>query len=364
MLEEGKGQKNIIYFFLLSFFFYILARYVPPALRTHLISEMKEASVIMAAAVKEIRSCEEDKGIRLDYETDINRTGLIGLKNSPLTTSLGSLPAKRTTANPNFAALLVYLLKKAGVSKGDVFAVGASSSFPALIVATLAAARAVGARALMINSLGASQWGANNPHFNWLDIQDCVLKKEIFEEMPLAVSLGGGNDTGGGISSEMREALIEIVKKMKIRFIQESDLRKNVGMRMKIYEQYAGGKKIKAFVNIGGNAADLGTDSRILKLKPGLNRIRNFPPPEKSGIIHEMAGRGVPVIHLLYIRGLASRYRLAWDPSPLPQPGEGEIYRLAAREDMSFLLIAFLYFASTLAMFLLNRLQMRSHASL
>ena len=35
-----------------------------------------------------------------------------------------------------------------------------------------------------------------------------------------------------------------------------------------------------------------------------------------------MAARGVPVIHLLYVKGLADRYGLPWDPVPLPGPGE------------------------------------------
>lgn len=35
-----------------------------------------------------------------------------------------------------------------------------------------------------------------------------------------------------------------------------------------------------------------------------------------------MASEGVPIIHLLNIKGLAARYNLPWDPQPLPQPGE------------------------------------------
>ena len=44
-------------------------------------------------------------------------------------------------------------------------------------------------------------------------------------------------------------------------------------------------------------------------------------------MIQEMARRGVPVIHLLNIKGLAAEYGLPWDPSPLPRAGEGDLYR-------------------------------------
>ena len=41
-----------------------------------------------------------------------------------------------------------------------------------------------------------------------------------------------------------------------------------------------------------------------------------------------MAAKGIPVIHLLYVRGLSQRYGLPWDPSPIPDPGEGALYRI------------------------------------
>ena len=52
-----------------------------------------------------------------------------------------------------------------------------------------------------------------------------------------------------------------------------------------------------------------------------------------------MASRGVPVIHLLNIKGLAAAHGLPWDPSPLPQPGEGDLY--ARPERLTVALAAF-----------------------
>ena len=118
-------------------------------------------------------------GVPIDAVVDVNRTGLIGLGSSPITTSLGNLEAKRTTTNPDFAALVVMLLDQAGVRRGDAVAVGASGSFPALTVAALCAAESLGARALVIGSLGASEWGANDPRFDWLSLTRCLSRSGL-----------------------------------------------------------------------------------------------------------------------------------------------------------------------------------------
>ena len=60
----------------------------------------------------------EAEGIAIEAG-DINRTGLIGPEWTPLTTSQGILEAKRTSLDPNFAALLVRYFKEAGLEAGD-----------------------------------------------------------------------------------------------------------------------------------------------------------------------------------------------------------------------------------------------------
>ena len=56
-----------------------------------------------------------------------------------------------------------------------------------------------------------------------------------------------------------------------------------------------------------------------------------------------MAALDIPVIHLLFVHGLVKKYGLAWDPVPLPQPGEGGLYRHVAEKQKSFLFIALVY---------------------
>jgi len=299
---------------------YVLVVLFGPGRDASLRAERREAVRLMTQAEAAVRACREAKGVPIDEKADPNRTGLIGLETSIITTSLGRLEAKRTTTNPKFAALLVRLLGEAGVRKGDVIAVGASSSFPALIIATLAAARAMGVEPLVISSLGASEWGANIPAFNWLDMEDCLGRAGLAAAKPVALAVGGEEDVGRGLSPEGRELLHAAIAGSGFALIDEPDLRANVAERLRLYDEAAGRRPIKAFVNIGGSWANIGTNAEVLKLRPGLLRDVFVPPPSERGVLQAMAVRQVPVIHLLNVRGLAERYGLPWDPRPQPSP--------------------------------------------
>jgi poly-gamma-glutamate system protein len=292
--------------------------------------EMAEAAALMARSEEALKECREARGVPIDRAVDPNGTGLIGVEGSGITTSAGRLEAKRTTTNPGFGALVVSLFHEAGVRRGDVVAVGASGSFPALIVATLAAAEAVGAEPLVISSLGASEWGANIPGFTWLDMEDCLRSRGLIDVRPIARAVGGEEDIGRDMSPQGRALLADRLRAEAAPVIEEPDLARNVARRMALYRESAGSRPIKAFVNIGGSWANMGTDPDILKVAPGLARGVTVPPPDRRGVIEAMAGAGVPVIHLLNVRGLCERYGLPWDPRPLPRPGEGPFYRRAA----------------------------------
>jgi poly-gamma-glutamate system protein len=322
-----------------------------PAVRT----EMVTASRLMARAEAAIGECRRERGLGLDRKADPNGTGLIGLEMSPTTTTLGNLGAKRTTTNPNTAGLVAFLVHEAGARRGDLVAVGASGSFPALVLATLAALKAIGLKPLLIVSLGASEWGANDPAFTWLDMAACLRDRGIIDTRPLAMAVGGDEDIGGGMTPEGRELLAGRIKATGVTFLEEPSLEVNVQARLRIYEAAADGRPVKAFVNIGGSWANIGTNSEVLKLAPGLDRRVPVPPREGRGVLQAMAARGVPVIHLLNVRGLAARYGLPWDPKPLPRPGEGELYRLAGRRRVLVLLLS----AGTIAVVVLLALMLR-----
>lgn len=245
--------------------------------------------------------------------------------------------------NPAWAALLVRLLGEAGVHKGDPVAVGASSSFPGLIVATLSAAEAMGARPLVIASLGASQWGANRPEFGWMEIEGCLRTAGLLSHPPIAVSLGGEGDDGQDLPEEGRALLLAKMEGTGIPRIAEPDLARNVEARIAAYRRGAAGLAIKAFVNIGGSWADMGTDASVLELKPGLTRTKLPYRPGRNGVIQAMSALGVPVIHLLNIRGLCRRYGLPWDPVPLPKSGLDAVGGMELSASRAFFILAVVY---------------------
>lgn len=265
-------------------------------------------------------------GIAVDRSLDPWGTCLVGPRDSPLFTSLGSLEAKRTSLTPDLAGLLVHLLGEAGVTPGDAVGVGASGSFPGLLLATLSAVKASGAHPVTILSVGASSFGATRPEFHLLDIHELLQRAEIAPGPPAAVSLGGEGDVGPEIPVELVEEIRREVARMGAPLLEEPELRSNVARRMGIYGRPA------AFVNIGGAEVNLGLSPSILEVPAGLvlpgasgqadRRLPvDLPPPDQRGVLFEMVARGIPVIHLLHIRGLALRHGVRWDPMPLPEPG-------------------------------------------
>jgi poly-gamma-glutamate system protein len=338
--------------------------------------EMRDASERMGRAIAAVARYSEATGIPIDKSLDPNRTGLIGPEYSPLFTTLGQLEAKRTTTNPDMAGFLVYLLRSAGVSAGDTIAVGASASFPALMIATQIAAEAMGVHPIMILSLGASAFGATRPGFNLLDIQRLLHSEGVLAAVPAAVSLGGEGDVGADFDPTFRDRLLRQIRLSGIPLVQETDLRRNVAERMAIYlgtteawpsddsptddaqpgsDAVSGPGRVAAFVNIGGADANLGTSPLVLKVEPGLNVDPLLPPDDQRGVLFEMAARGAPVIHLLHIRGLARRYGLPWDPMPLPQPATSPLQDDSGERGGRFWLITAVYFVALALIALVGR---------
>ncbi|MBC7363762.1 MAG: poly-gamma-glutamate system protein [Candidatus Aminicenantes bacterium] len=291
-----------------------------------------QAAELMLQAEKATFSCEQRKGLQPERNYfDPNQTGLIGLEQSELTTTLGRLEAKRTTTNPQMSSLLVRLLKELGLRPGDSVAVAASSSFPALILAAICAAHSLNLDLMLIVSVGASQWGANNPDFTVLEMMECWRDMGLNRYRLLAISWGGEDNSGREFPEKIRRKVRDKAGELGLKILEPGPLSLMVKEQVALFQENARGP-LKAFINIGGNLVCLGLDSSILELKPGLTRVKKIPPAETRGLVQEMASRGLPVIHLLNIQGLVKRYGLPWDPQPLPQPGQDIILRDAERE--------------------------------
>ena len=289
---------------------------------------MRAAAIRMQQATASVSEFCADSSIFIDAAIDPNGTCLIGPEYAVLFTSLGQLEAKRTTTNPDVAGLIVHILRAAGVSSGDTIALGASGSFPALLIGTLSATEAMGVYPITIISLGASSYGATR-----LRIHELLLDDEVLSVPPVAVSLGGDRDVGAEFDPSVRAALLQQIRQSERRLLHVEDPRTNVDQRMALYLGPDSSRSIAAFVNIGGSEANIGTSPLVLDVKPGLNTELAIPPEQQRGVLFDMAAREIPVIHLLYLRGIAQLYDLPWDPVPLPQPGTTRLREPARSND-------------------------------
>ncbi|MGA9116162.1 MAG: poly-gamma-glutamate system protein [Bacteroidota bacterium] len=278
------------------------------------------------AAEQYLRNHRLEKGIFVDMVNDPNQSALIGQQVTPTTTDRGDLGAKLASTNPNFAGVVVDLLKEAGIRSGDRVAVGMTGSFPALNISALSALETVGAVPVVITSVGSSSWGANDPQFTWLDMERVLAGAGILRTRSVAASMGGGGDVGRGLSPEGRDLLLDAIRRNGIPLIREDTLARSVRSRMRFYDGDSGFSPVRAFLNIGGGIASLGAAVNAQILPTGLSG-RLWPKNYAGhGVIAEMAQRGVPVIHLYNVQELCARYGLPQEPVPLPSPGQGGVF--------------------------------------
>lgn len=296
-----------------------------------IIDQQLQAAELMRACTQAAARLRESLGVAISVELDPNRTGLIGEEFAELTTTLGDLAAKRTATNPDFAALMVKYFTEAGLKEGDVVAIGASGSFPGLILATLAAARVLDLRPIIIYSLGASMYGATQPDFTMVQILEHLNDDEgLLPYRMAAISLGGHNDQAEGMFyKSSQEIMRALAYSAGVTFIDEPDMVRNIRLRMEIYRSEAEvqGQPVSCFVNIGGATPNYGDTMTSLQFPNGLVLHANLvsAAPDR-GLIFEYAARGIPVINMINIEGLAVKNGLPVDPVPLPKPGSSGVY--------------------------------------
>ena len=300
-----------------------------PYRRSPSYATMTRAARIMEESTRLAREARLEAGVPVDRAVDLNGTGLIGVEYSGTTTSLGDLAAKRTVASPDMAAAMVGLLVEAGVKPGDTVAVGASGSFPGAVLATLAAARAMDLQVALIPSLGSSTWGANVPGFSILAIVKASEATHGYRAV--AASLGGTGDAGLEMDPEALDALRDELSSSGVVVIESRDVADGIRQRMTLYDNFAAGRPIAAFVNIGGASASIGEGAGSLELVPGVNatvaRLSGASDARgDDGVVFEMGARGIPVIHVLNIRKLSTDRGFPWDPVPFPPVGASRVY--------------------------------------
>jgi poly-gamma-glutamate system protein len=289
-------------------------------LRPDAAARQAAAASLMSRSLASIKALRLEKGVPLDLSLDPNGTGIIGEEFTPLTTSLGDVEAKRTAANPAFAAVVAGYFERAGLGPGDVVAIGGSGSFPGLVLASLCASRALDLRPALIYSIGSSMYGANVPGFTFVDMLARLRDDGLLPYRIAAVAPGGERDSGRGVLfDEDGTTLVDEARRSGLPMVEGPTLCDRIARRLQIYETEAGGRPIRCFVNVGGATANFGDTEASLEVPNGLVlTLPQVPASPARGLLFEYAARGTPVVHLLYVKGIARANGLPYDPVPFP----------------------------------------------
>ncbi len=266
------------------------------------------------------------RGHEIDLDLDPAGTGLIGAAVTPITSIAGHLKSKQSSVNPNFAAAVVEMFKRAGLQQGDHVAVGYSGSFPAINIALCAAVETLKLEPIIVSSVAASQYGANFPDFLWIDMERILHQRRLISFRSTATSIGGREDRGLGMSDETRQLVRQSIRRNGLQLIEAGSVAEAVDSRMQIYRRKANGSPIKAYVNVGGGTVSVGRSLGRKLYRLGLNMCT---PKDAAGldcVMTRFANQGTPVIHLVRFQKLAARYGLPVAPTSQPQIGAGSVY--------------------------------------
>ncbi|KFJ42331.1 poly-gamma-glutamate system protein [Francisella philomiragia] len=298
------------------------------------------------------------KGYLCKSMGDVSCTGLIGLSMTEITTDSGDLYAKRSSVNPNMAAIFVQWLSQLNLQEGDTVAVQETGSYPALDIAMLSAIKTLKLKPLIIFSAGASQFGANRPGFTWPDIYRNLVEKGIFDFDVLGITLGGSHDNGYGMTPGAILKLNDAIKRNNFKVINipyKDSTNTSVAKRLEMYKEAAGNDSIKAYINVGGNMASIGLKQPTVKLeesdkksktdKKATNvasndqvlKIHSFPtgvtsklPPEYStvnSVAVNFLKEDIPVVNVRDINSsIIKTYGMTYNPTTVVLPGQGAVF--------------------------------------
>jgi poly-gamma-glutamate system protein len=157
-------------------------------------------------------------------------------------------------------------------------------------------------------------------------MEKALYDRKIIPFRSLAVSLGGAEDRATGLSDEGLALMRRAIRRSRLRFIEPENYAESVVERMALYRDLAGGKPIRAYINVGGGTSSVGTRRSKFAFQPGINRRT----PPRAALIDSVMARfldeEVPVIHFLQLNRMAQRYGLPVSPQVTPPVGSGQVF--------------------------------------
>jgi len=244
-------------------------------------------------------------------ESDPWQCGLVGIEWSAITTTLGDLSSKRTACNPAWAVQFSRWFRELGLEPGDHIAIYSSGSFPGLLLNAIAATEAMQLQPLLIVSLGASTWGANQPDTPWPVLAAELRRSGFISKRADFYTLGAGAELGHGMSPEGQDLLREAAAESGVELLSAAGLQQMIALKMELLEGFGS----ELLINIGGSQANLGDAPDILRLTPGVVPA-NEVDTAGNGVVGLAMRDGIHVIHMLNIHDIASRYGIPYDVAP------------------------------------------------
>ncbi|MFH2036767.1 MAG: poly-gamma-glutamate system protein [Candidatus Zixiibacteriota bacterium] len=263
------------------------------------IGQMNRAAELSIRWFDEIDKLKMANGIEIQ-KRDCAFPSLIGEEYSPMTTTLGSLEAKISSSNPDFAALLVSMLIDARIDSTSTIGLIISGSFPSLAIVSLAALQIVNANVILISSLGASTYGANQEGATWLDMEKWLHANGLKYNSEI-VTIGSENDNGGGLTGEGVAMILASAERNNIELFVPENITDAIEYKTKLLSK----RNIDLLINIGGNQASLGACAHASTIPNGFHQKYEFCTDADRGIIARMSEQNIPFINMLNIRDLA-----------------------------------------------------------
>ncbi len=284
-----------------------------------------QAVQLLEECFSAVKNYKQELGIPLSPH-DIHATGILGDEFTGITTTIGALEAKRTTAWPDMAALCVRMLHEAGVKPGDRVGAGFSGSFPGLNLAVVAACETMGVELVCISSVGASTYGANNPNLTFPEMLHRLAEDGILRTRSAAVTMGGDFDIGMEMDPELSEPVRQRLRAAGLNLVEIKDFQSNLETRENIYSDQG---DISCFIAVGGNLTSLGKGEEGVSLGQGvLTARRTIRLDENSGLVQRYMAKGTPVINLLNIKKIMAEYGMPFDPMVWPETGQSAAYHI------------------------------------
>jgi poly-gamma-glutamate system protein len=73
-------------------------------------------------------------------------------------------------------------------------------------------------------------------------------------------------------------------------------------------------RPVKCFISCGGPVVALGTTEAVLELPHGLiTRFEPIPKDPERGLLFDFLDRGIPVLHLLFVRGICDDFGIPYE---------------------------------------------------